>query len=225
MARLPDVVFEHWALVVPDRSMQRIIRSADIRSFLKGNLENIVQKNDVLLLSIPFKNGEYPRTELIEINPMDGSQMYWHCGTVTKHLSVEFKFTDICHGASLVLCHLDGYQHDSRPLQIRYNCWEGKGYCNILYKTTPGEYPKLKCLVSDIPMDAAIRYSVDISPTGGVTVTINGISFEFDLDRQWNSYSLRFITGIRVDTDSHFYLPLQGKRATAAFSKISLTKK
>jgi hypothetical protein len=220
MSNLSDIILEYWELVVKDQLKRTIVQSTNIRSFLK-----VVPENNALVLCVSFKKEECTRIELIEVNPVDGSHMYWHIGTASKYLSVELKFKDICNGVSLILCHLDGYQRDIQPFQIRYSCWEGKGFCNILYKSSPDECPKLKCLVSNIPIDSTIYFSVDIALNGKVSVTINNISIEFDLDRRWNAYSLRFITGIRVDEECYFYPPLKGQVVTAVFNKISLTKK
>ncbi|WP_137819344.1 polysaccharide lyase family 7 protein [Pseudomonas sp. 2FG] len=164
-------------------------------------------------------NSSYPRSELRETFA-DGSRRNWVYPSADHYLSATLQVTQVPSTGKLVIGQIHTATTNWPLFKLEYQM-QSSGTGNLSFKvrhkpTDPEAQSYV--LVRGVALNQKINYTVHLSPSGSLTVSLNGVKWGTKLDSAWAVQPVYFKAGVYTQDNSGY----ETEAGAATFTKLKI---
>ncbi|AYC31171.1 polysaccharide lyase family 7 protein [Pseudomonas cavernae] len=184
----------------------------DTPTLVGGYQDNYFQATaDTLFFWAPVNgtttaNATYPRSELRETYA-DGKLRNWTYPSTNNYLSANLSVSQVPSTGKIVIGQIHAFGSTSPMLKLEYQFKTKTNTANIVAKVRnnpAAETSTVIPLLSGIPLNQRFGYVINLSPTGLLSVMVNGNLWSQQLDPTWAPKSLYFKAGVYTQDNSGY---------------------
>lgn len=150
-------------------------------------------------------NASYPRSELRETFA-DGKLRNWTYPSADNYLSATLKVTQVPSSGRMVIGQIHGYKNDKPMLKLEYEykASSARGTVVAKLRMIPNGTVQTVFLDGDIDLNEPLKYSIHLTPSGTLGLTVNDKKWRARLDKGWATHLLYFKAGAYPQDNSGY---------------------
>lgn len=147
----------------------------------------------------------YPRSELRETFA-DGKLHNWTYPSADNYLSATLKLNQVPSSGRVVIGQIHGYKNDMPMLKLEYQYKASTATGTVVAKLRmiPDGVVQTVLLASGIPLNQELKYSIHLTPSGTLGLTVNKEKWNARLDGGWATRLLYFKAGVYTQDNTGY---------------------
>ncbi|MBC3950918.1 polysaccharide lyase family 7 protein [Pseudomonas folii] len=154
---------------------------------------------------------DYPRTELRE-TLSNGNALNWLYNSGTNTMVGALMVNQVPSTGKIVVAQIHAKNAPTPLLKMVYRYTAKGGFVDLEYRVKPADEKSPVMYSTPMPMNKAFTYSIQMAPTGKLTVMINNVAAQTTLNPAWYGYAFYFKAG--VYTLDNVGYPTEGGKVT-----------